>query len=83
MSELHQAGSGDALLSVRGLKTYFPVYGGLFATKQGYVQAVNNVSFDVHCGETLGLVGRKWLRQKHAGADNFAHRACDRRRGLF
>ena len=57
MSELHQAGSGDALLSVRGLKTYFPVYGGLFATKQGYVQAVNNVSFDVHCGETLGLVG--------------------------
>ena len=37
MSELHQAGSGDALLSVRGLKTYFPVYGGLFATKQGYV----------------------------------------------
>ena len=69
MSELHQAGSGDALLSVRGLKTYFPVYGGLFATKQGYVQAVNNVSFDVHCGETLGLWAKvvaakaRWRRQ--------------------
>lgn len=45
------------LLSVRNLKTYFPVYGGLFSTLQGYVHAVDDVSLDVYPSQTLGLVG--------------------------
>lgn len=45
------------LLEVRGLKTYFPITGGMFGTTKGYVKAVDDVSFQVFKGETLGLVG--------------------------
>jgi oligopeptide transport system ATP-binding protein len=49
---------GEALLSVRGLVKYFPLTRGiLFKKKIGDVQAVDGVSFDLHKGETLGLVG--------------------------
>ncbi len=44
------------LLSVRHLTKEFPVRQGLFAT-QSMLKAVDDVSFDVHPGETLGLVG--------------------------
>ena len=45
------------LLEIKNLKTYFPVYGGLFSTLQGYVHAVDDVSLSVWQGETLGIVG--------------------------
>jgi oligopeptide transport system ATP-binding protein len=49
---------GEALLSVRGLVKYFPLTRGiLFKKKIGDVQAVDGVSFDLHKGETMGLVG--------------------------
>ena len=43
------------LLEVKNLKQYFPVSGGLF--KKRYVKAVDDVSFYINKGETLGLVG--------------------------
>ena len=45
------------LLEVRNLKVAFPVWGGFFRHKVGEVRAVDDVSFTVHEGETLGLVG--------------------------
>ena len=47
------------LLSVRGLKTYFEVATGFkaLAARHGVVRAVDDLSFDVFRGETVGLVG--------------------------
>jgi peptide/nickel transport system ATP-binding protein/oligopeptide transport system ATP-binding protein len=45
------------LIEVRDLVKYFPVRGGILQRTQGWVQAVDNVSFTIRRGETLGLVG--------------------------
>ena len=45
------------ILQVKNLKTWFPINGGLFNSSNRFVKAVNDVSFDVYPGETLGLVG--------------------------
>ena len=48
----------DAILEVRNLKKYFPITGGfILQRKVADIKAVDNVSFFVRRGETLGLVG--------------------------
>src|SRR5437867_690104 len=48
----------SAIVEVRGLKKYFPVFSGLFTQRVvGWVKAVDDVSFSIRRGETLGLVG--------------------------
>jgi peptide/nickel transport system ATP-binding protein len=47
----------NILLDVKGLRKYFPIQKGLFRRVVGYVKAVDNISFFVREGETLGLVG--------------------------
>jgi oligopeptide/dipeptide ABC transporter ATP-binding protein len=49
--------SGEPLLQVRNLVKHFQVGGGLFGGGAGIVKAVDGVSFEIHRGETLGLVG--------------------------
>ena len=49
--------SKSPVLKINGLKTYFPIKGGFFGGTTGHVKAVDDVSFDVYPGETLGLVG--------------------------
>jgi peptide/nickel transport system ATP-binding protein len=45
------------LLDVRGLRKFFPIAKGVFRRVVGHVRAVDDVSFTVQEGETLGLVG--------------------------
>jgi peptide/nickel transport system ATP-binding protein len=47
----------EPLLDVRGLRKYFPIASGLLRRVSGHVRAVDDVSFTVNEGETLGLVG--------------------------
>src|ERR1700752_2298637 len=53
-----QNSTDAALVEVRGLKKYFPVTRGAIARRVvGWVKAVDDVSFSIRRGETLGLVG--------------------------
>jgi len=47
----------DKILTVKDLKTWFPIKSGIIQRTIGYVKAVDGVSFDVLRGETFGLVG--------------------------
>lgn len=47
----------EPILQVRNLKTWFPSKKNFFGKVLSYVKAVDDVSFDVYPGETLGLVG--------------------------
>ena len=47
----------DVLLEVKDLKMHFPIRKGLLRRVVGHVRAVDGVSFAVHTGETLSLVG--------------------------
>ncbi len=51
------ATAATVLLDVQNLKKYFPIKRGFFSRVVGNVKAVDDVSFQVHAGETLGLVG--------------------------
>ena len=59
--------ANGTLLSVRNLSMFYPVRGGFLQGHRGEVRAVDDVSFDIQAGETLGLVGRERLRQDHHG----------------
>lgn len=47
----------DTLLEVKNLQKFFPIKKGLFSKTIGYVKAVDDVSFTIKRGQTLGLVG--------------------------
>ncbi len=49
--------ASEPLVSVRNLKKYFPVRGGMFSRSHANVHAIDDISFDVYAGETFGLVG--------------------------
>ncbi len=49
--------SEENLLEIHNLKTYYPVKGGFFKRTVANVKAVDDVTFEIKKGETLGLVG--------------------------
>ncbi len=60
--------SEEVLVSVKGLQKFFPVTAGvLIQRKIADVRAVDGLTFDVHRGETLGLVGESGCGKSTAG----------------
>ena len=55
------------LLDVKGLKKYFPIHKGFLRKLVGHVKAVDDVSFFVREGETLGVVGESGCGKSTAG----------------
>lgn len=49
--------SKDPILKVQNLKTWYPLRKGIFGRTYDYIKSVDDVSFEVYPGETLGLVG--------------------------
>lgn len=58
---------GEALVEVQNLKKYFPITGGVFERTVGNVKAVDDVSFEIQKGETLGLVGESGCGKSTTG----------------
>jgi peptide/nickel transport system ATP-binding protein len=57
----------ENLLEIKNLKTYYPVKGGFFRRTIGNVKAVDDVSFEIKKGETLGLVGESGCGKSTTG----------------
>lgn len=57
----------DNLLEIENLKTYYPIHGGFFKRVVGNVKAVDDISFTIKRGETMGLVGESGCGKSTAG----------------
>ena len=66
MSETRQSVDNDILLEVRNLKKYFPIKTAL-GTQKGAVKAVDDVSFSIKKGTTMGLVGESGCGKSTTG----------------
>lgn len=67
MPPLAAYGSKDDILEVTNLKKYFPIKGGVFSRVVGQVKAVDDVSFHIRRGTTMGLVGESGCGKSTTG----------------
>jgi len=58
---------GGTLIEVDRLKVHFPILSGIFQTESGRVRAVDDISFEIRKGETLGLVGESGCGKSTTG----------------
>jgi oligopeptide transport system ATP-binding protein len=59
--------AAETLLEVKHLKKHFPIKGGILSKTIGYVYAVDDISFTLQRGETLGLVGESGCGKSTTG----------------
>lgn len=57
----------EKILEIKNLKKYFPVKAGILRRTVGYVKAVDDISFYIRNGETLGLVGESGCGKSTTG----------------
>ena len=57
----------ENILEIKNLSVKFPVTGGLFLRKVAEIEAVDDISFDIRRGETLGLVGESGCGKSTVG----------------
>ena len=67
LAKLETGDDGEVMLEVQGLCKYFPVKTGIFNKKDTVVKAVDQVSFKIKKGKTLGLVGESGCGKTTAG----------------
>lgn len=61
------ASDNNVLLKVDDLVMHFPIYRGVIRRQVGAVHAVDGISFEIHKGETLGLVGESGCGKSTTG----------------
>ena len=76
-------GAKPPLLEVSGLRKYFPIKKGFLKREVGNIRAVDDVTFSISEGETLGLVGGERMREDDDFPVHFEGGRSHRRRDQF
>ena len=75
--------SGEVILKVKSLKKHFPLKKSLFGKTLSVVKAVDDVSFEVKKGRTLGLVGESGCGENHFRTNHSTTYSCNKRTGFL
>ncbi|MCI1944380.1 ABC transporter ATP-binding protein [Clostridium luticellarii] len=67
IKDMEKQAAPAPLLSIKKLKTYYPIKRGILSKTVGYIKAVDGVDLEIYQGETLGLVGESGCGKSSMG----------------